>query len=82
MSDKEIRVVIERVLGAASIFRQGGSLRLFLPKKAFRFLNIPREVDEDSSENLTVILIATDRGIIIRPLEDYLADKEMSKTET
>jgi hypothetical protein len=75
MTAVEIRVKLQRVLGAASIFKQGGSLRVILPKRSFAFLKMPREPDE--SDFATVILIATDKGILMRPLSDFLQDEEM-----
>lgn len=72
----EVKIVVQRVLGAASVFRQGGSLRLILPKKAFAPLKIPRDPD-DASDFSTVILVATDKGILMRPLSDYLEDEDM-----
>lgn len=77
---KEAKIVIERVLGAASVFRQGGSLRLILPKRAFVLLKIPRNPDDDSSDFSTVILVATNKGILMRPLADYLSDDDMKGT--
>lgn len=74
----EVRVNIHRVLGAASIFKQGGSLRLILPKKVLSVLKMPRDPDE--SDFATVILIATDKGILLRQLSDYLQDEEMRRT--
>lgn len=76
---KETKIIIDRVLGAASVFRQGGSLRLILPKKAFVLLKIPRDPDA-SSDFSTVILVATDKGILMRPLTDYLSDDDMKGT--
>ena len=75
MTAVEIRVKLQRVLGAASIFKQGGSLRVILPKRSFSLLKMPREPDE--SDFATVILIATDKGILMRPLSDFLQDEEM-----
>jgi len=72
---KETKIITERVLGAASIFRQGGSLRLILPKRAFAILKIQKNVEE--SDFSTVILLATDKGILLRPLDDYLNDEDM-----
>ncbi|MDG6907652.1 MAG: hypothetical protein JRN20_17915 [Nitrososphaerota archaeon] len=72
---KEIKVILDRVLGAASVFRQGGSLRLILPKKAFRSLKMSNEAED--FDNTTVILIVTNKGIILRRLDDYLQDEEM-----
>lgn len=75
--EKAVKLKIRRVLGAATIFRQGGSLRVILPKKAFSFLNMPREPDD--TELSTVILIGTDKGILVRLLPDFVKDEEMNK---
>ena len=75
---KEVKLALQRVLGAASVFRQGGSLRLILPKKSYAYLKIPR--DTDDNEYSTVILIATDKGILMRSLTDYLGDDDMKET--
>lgn len=72
---KDVRINVQRILGAASIFRQGGSLQIILPKKALGTLKMSREPEE--SEIPTVILIATDKGILIRQLSDYLEDQDM-----
>jgi hypothetical protein len=75
---KDVRITVQRILGAASIFRQGGSLRVILPKKALGALKMPRDPEE--SEIPTVILIATDKGILMRQLSDYLQDEDMRIT--
>lgn len=61
------------VLGAATVFKQGGSLRLIIPKKASAYLKIPRDPEE--SEYPTVVLVATEKGILLRPLSDLLEDE-------
>jgi hypothetical protein len=71
----EVKIKIQKVLGAASIFRQGGSLRVILPRKSFALLNMPKDPDE--SDYSTVILIATNKGILMRSLNDFLQDEEM-----
>jgi hypothetical protein len=76
---KEVKITIQRVLGAASVFRQGGSLRLILPKRSFALLKIPRDPD-DFSDFSTVILVATDKGILMRLLSDYLEDADMKES--
>ena len=38
MTAKEVKIMVDRVLGAVSLFSQGGSLRLILPKSAVRAL--------------------------------------------
>lgn len=72
---KEVKLVLQRVLAAASVFRQGGSLRLILPKRSYKLLKILKETDE--SDVSTVIMIETNKGILLRPLADYLEDDEM-----
>ena len=75
----EVRVTLERVLGAVSLFSQGGTLRLILPKSAARVLGarIGTRDDEEDSEKSTFIVISTNKGLILRSLQDYLNDDEM-----
>jgi hypothetical protein len=79
MSTIEVRVTLERVLGAVSLFSQGGTLRLILPKSAVRVLgaSIDKGNDEEDSEKSTFIVISTNKGLILRSLQDYLNDDEM-----
>ena len=72
---KEVKVTVRRVMGAATIFMQGGSLRLVLPKKIARILGIDRD-DIDPEQN-TFIVLETDKGLILRTVRDYLSDDEM-----
>jgi len=57
------------------VFKQGGSLRLVLPKRTLAYLKMAE--DQDENEYSTLILIVTDRGILMRPLADLLQDDEM-----
>jgi hypothetical protein len=80
MTAKEVKILVDRVLGAVSVFPQGGTLRLILPKNAAKMLvsssnEFSRNTDEE--EKPTFILIATNKGIILRSLKDYLEDEEM-----
>lgn len=81
MTAKEVKIMIDRVLGAVSVFPQGGTLRVILPKSAAKMLGTfpaggnRNMVDED--EKPTFILLATNKGIILRSLKDYLEDDEM-----
>jgi hypothetical protein len=75
---KQVTVVVERVLGAVSLFKQGGSMRLILPKKALSSLKISKDSEEVDSSS--VILIATDKGLLMRPLADFIEDEEMKGT--
>lgn len=81
---------IEGVLATASVFFQGGSVRLILPRKVMRALsainfdtrhmhdtNNRSEILEDDC-SLDLLFILSDKGIILRPLQDYLADVEMN----
>ena len=82
MTAKEIKIVIDRVLGAVVVFRQGGSDRLILPKSARRFLKGgagggSAAWEGDEIEKPTFVLLATNKGLMLRPLEDYIADDEM-----
>jgi hypothetical protein len=70
---KKVTVVLERVLGATSLFKQGGSLRLIVPRKALSSLRTKDSEEMDAS----VILIATDKGLLVRSLSDYIDDEEM-----
>jgi hypothetical protein len=72
---KRIIVVLERVLGAASLFKQGGSLRLIIPRKALSSLRLSKESED--MDTCSVILIATDKGLLVRSLSDYIEDEEM-----
>jgi hypothetical protein len=80
MTAKEIKILVDRVLGAVSVFPQGGTLRLILPKSAAKMLgNYSRDssLNDGEEEKPTFILIATNKGIILRSLKDYLEDEEM-----
>jgi hypothetical protein len=81
---REVKLTIIKVLGAASLFSQGGSLRLILPKSASRLLGarINGFDEEDESDKLTFILIATSKGLILRLLQDYLGDDDMRISNT
>ena len=69
MTAKEVKILVDRVLGAVSVFPQGGTLRLILPKSAAKMLgNSSRDSsrNDDDEEKPTFILIATNKGIILR----------------
>ncbi|HXQ92904.1 MAG TPA: hypothetical protein VN739_07835 [Nitrososphaerales archaeon] len=79
MTAKEVKIMVDRVLGAVSLFSQGGSLRLILPKSAIRALGtkIDRHSEDDDSDKSTFVVLATNKGLILRSLQDYLNDDEM-----
>ncbi len=74
---KETTIVIQRVLGAVTIFAQKGSLRLILPKSAAKILRKNRFGDDDDAEenDTTFILVATNKGLMICPLESYMSNE-------
>jgi hypothetical protein len=81
---KEIRLSVVGVIGSVSVFPQGGSLRLILPKKAVRYLGLSTSSrftdvgDEESDpEDLSFVLIITNKGLILRPFKEYLLDDDM-----
>lgn len=78
MPAKEVKILVDRVLGAVSVFPQGGSLRLILPKSAERALGAKIDrLSDESSEKPTFVLIMTNKGLILRLLQDYLEDDDM-----
>ena len=79
---KETTIVIQRVLGAVTIFTQKGSLRLILPKSAAKILHMSRfRGDDDGQENdTTFVLVATNKGLMICPLESYMNDEDLRST--
>jgi hypothetical protein len=83
MTAKEVKVLVDRVLGAVSVFSQGGSLRLILPKSAERVLGTKLDrLGGEDSEKPTFVLIVTNKGLILRPLQDYLDDDDMRLTNS
>jgi hypothetical protein len=58
---------------------------MVLPKKAVRYLQLSKSgrlrdaiaADEADVEDLSLILIATNKGLILRPFNEYIQDDEM-----
>ncbi len=84
MTAKEVKILahnrcLEQFL---SFLREGDSI---LPKSAAKMLgNSSRDSsrNDDDEEKPTFILIATNKGIILRSLKDYLEDEEMKGYRT
>lgn len=70
---KEIKIRITGVLGAATVFSQGGSLRLILPKRARLLLESTDFDKDDDSEKktITVIVLNSDKGLLLTSLKKY-----------
>lgn len=67
---------LRRILGSTTVFMQGGSFRLVLPKRAARLLGI-RGAEDIEPDEFTFILLETDKGIMLRPVREYISDRDM-----
>lgn len=72
---KEIKVVIDRVIGSATVFRQGPTMRFIFPKRTEKFLGLDQEGSE--GDNPSVVIIKTNKGILLRELKDFVNDEDM-----
>jgi hypothetical protein len=73
---KEVKLTVLRIVGATSIYFQSGSLRMILPRRVSKILGVQKPERDLEEENKTVILVETTKGILLRPLQDFLADEE------
>ena len=76
---QELKVEIVGIIGAASPFWQGGSIRITLPKRLGRTYGLGRKENREL-ENFTFIFIETDKGVLISPMQEVLQDKDMRET--
>lgn len=67
---------MRRVIGAATPYRQGGSLRITLPKRLLRIYNLDRWQTPDL-ESSAFIFLETDSGILFAPLQDLLKNSQL-----
>ena len=75
---KEARIEIRGVIGAASPFRQGGSLRIILPKRIAKMYNLEKwQMSE--LENYAFVFLDTNLGILICPLKELLQRTELKE---
>ncbi|MGQ9718608.1 MAG: hypothetical protein ACUVWK_01965 [Nitrososphaerales archaeon] len=73
---QEVKIEIKGIIGAASPFRQGGSMRIILPKKMAKVYNLERwQLYE--LESYAFVFIETNLGILICPLVDVLNKPEI-----
>lgn len=86
---REVRILVSGVLGSASMFFQGGSVRLILPKKVVRaLLSVENAKQQDANGNfenpserefdMDLLFILCNKGIILSPLQGYLRDTDMN----
>ncbi len=66
---KEVTIEVRGLIGTASPFRQGGSIRIVLPKKIARAYNTQRPSSSEL-EDVTFFFIATNIGILMCSLLD------------
>ena len=87
---KEIKILIDGVIASASAYSQGGSIRIILPKKVVRALKIGKYSRSEAGEGMDIntssededeidlVFILSNKGLILRPLQDFLADRDMN----
>ncbi|NWG09601.1 MAG: hypothetical protein HXX80_04760 [Nitrososphaerales archaeon] len=75
---KEVKIEIRGIIGAASPFKQGGSMRIILPKKIGKVYNLDRWQMHEL-ESCTFVFIETNFGILICPLVDVLNKPEIKQ---
>lgn len=66
---KEITIEVRGLIGTASPFRQGGSIRIALPRKMARAFSVQRS-SSGELEDVTFFFIATNIGILMCSLAD------------
>lgn len=76
---QELKVKIVGIIGAASPFWQGGSIRIILPKRVGWVYGLKRS-DLRELENFTFIFLETDKGILMCPLENLVKDETLAGT--
>lgn len=77
--DKEIRIEIRDLLGTASPFKQGGSLRIVLPKRITRLYNIERRPSGEIGD-VTFFFIATNIGVLMCSLSELSKNPPLSES--
>jgi hypothetical protein len=73
---RELTVRIQSILGAASPYSQGGSLRITLPKQIARVYGLQRSSAQEL-EKKVFVFIETDYGIFLMPLEKALQNPDL-----
>lgn len=79
--EQEVKLKIKKILGVAQPFKQGGSLRLTIPKRALKIRidqdkvsapTLEDKVDRSKKEYFALIFFETDRGILLLPFDRVL----------
>jgi hypothetical protein len=73
---RELKAKIVRILGAASPYSQGGSLRITLPKQIARVYGL-QKWSAGELEKKVFVFIETDQGILLMPLEKALQNSDL-----
>ncbi len=77
-AQEEITLKMRRVLGAASPYSQGGSLRITLPRQVAQMYGLEKWSFKEL-EKKVFVFVETDKGILVVPLEKVLELKELGK---
>ncbi len=75
---KQVTITITGLMGTATPFRQGGSLRIVLPRKIARAYNIVK-LSSDEIEEVTFFFIGTDIGVLMCTLSDLSKNEIMQE---
>jgi antitoxin component of MazEF toxin-antitoxin module len=68
-----VEIMQKDVIGVANLFKQGGSLRLILPKRVVRKLGLDdRHFGDD--DDVTLVFVESENGILIQPFEKYIVE--------
>lgn len=70
----EITLKVRRILGAASPYMQGGSLRITLPRQIAEAYGLDRRSLKEMERKVFVFL-ETDQGMLVMPLEKVMEQK-------
>ncbi len=77
----EITAKVRGILGAASPYMQGGSLRITLPRQIARVYGLDRWSLKELDRKVFVFL-ETDQGILLVPLEKAMEQKGLALSAT
>jgi len=69
---KKLEIEVRGVLGAATTYRQGGSVRIILPKRVTKYYSM--KLDEEEGSIITLMFVETDKGIFLQTTDDVHKD--------
>lgn len=78
--EKEIKIKLTKILGSKSPYWQTDTYRIILPKafvRKYAHLKPKEPITKGCLDEETFIFIETDKGVLIRPLIDFINDPDM-----